>query len=101
MVKITSAVGIRNFLSDPSSNLISNWSFSNLGSCPVPNIVLSEAIKGGEISWYSFWLTCVSSIKFDNALSNKANLFLTKTNLDPVVFVARSKSSISRFSPRS
>ena len=32
------------------------------------------------------------SIKFDKALSNKANLFFTKTNLDPVVLVARSKS---------
>ena len=28
---------------------------------------------------------------------SKANLFLTKTNLDPVVFVAKSKSSISNF----
>ena len=32
LVKITSAVGIKNFLSSFSSNFISNWSFSNLGS---------------------------------------------------------------------
>ena len=31
------------------------------------------------------------SIKLDKALSNKANLFLTKTNLEPVVFVAKIK----------
>ena len=41
------------------------------------------------------------SIKFDKALSSKANLFLTKTNLEPVVFVARSKSNIFKFSPSS
>ena len=31
-VKITSAVGIKNFRSVPSSSFISNWSFSNLGN---------------------------------------------------------------------
>ena len=39
--------------------------------------------------------------KFEIALSSKANLFLTKTNLEPVVLVARSKSSIPKFSPNS
>ena len=38
-----------------------------------------------------------SSIKLERALSNKANLFFTKTNLEPVVFVAKSKSSIPKF----
>ena len=37
----------------------------------------------------------------DKALSNKASLSLTKTNLEPVVLVARSKSSIFRDSPNS
>ena len=37
----------------------------------------------------------------ERALSNNANLFLTKTNLAPVVFVAKSKSSIPNFSPNS
>ena len=41
----------------------------------------------------------LSSIKFEIALSSKANLSLTKTNLDPVVLVARSKSSILRVLP--
>ena len=36
------------------------------------------------------------SIKLERALSNNANLFLTKTNLEPVVFVAKSKSSIPK-----
>ena len=39
--------------------------------------------------------------KLEIALSNDANLSLTKTNLDPVVFVARSKSSMPKFSPSS
>ena len=37
--------------------------------------------------------------KFEIALSNNANLSLTKTNLAPVVFVAKLKSNIERFSP--
>ena len=49
-VKITSAVGIKNFLNFSSSNLISNWSLSNFGSCPVPNIELLVTISGGDIS---------------------------------------------------
>ena len=49
-VKITSAVGIKNFLPLSTSNFISNWSFSNFGNCPVPYIVSSETINGGDIS---------------------------------------------------
>ena len=40
----------QNFLNFSSSNLISNWSLSNFGSCPVPNIELSVTISGGDIS---------------------------------------------------
>ena len=43
----------------------------------------------------------LSSIKFDKARSKSASSFLTNTNLDPVVFVARSKSSMPKFSPSS
>ncbi len=49
-VKITSAVGIKNFLLFFSSSFISNWSFSNFGNWPVPYIEFSDAINGGEIS---------------------------------------------------
>ena len=42
-----------------------------------------------------------SSIKLEIALSSKASLSFTKTNLDPVVLEANSKSSILRFSPSS
>ena len=37
----------------------------------------------------------------ERARSSSANSFFTNTNLDPVVFVARSKSSIPKFSPSS
>ena len=52
LVKTTSAVGIKNFLCSELSNFISNWSSSNLGSWPVPNITSSLTINGGEISVY-------------------------------------------------
>ena len=50
LVKTTSAVGIKNFLSSSFSNLISNWSSSNLGNWPVPNITFSLTNSGGETS---------------------------------------------------
>ena len=62
-------------------------------------MVFSKVING-DISWYPFSKICLSSIKFDNALSNKASLSLTKTNLEPLVLVAKSKLHLS-FSPNS
>ena len=62
-------------------------------------MVSAVAIKGGETSLYPLLIICVSSIKLDSALSNNANLSLTKTNREPVVFVAKSKSNISKSSP--
>ena len=40
-------------------------------------------------------------MRLDRALSNCANLSLTKTNLVPEVFVAASKSNIFKLSPNS
>ena len=40
-------------------------------------------------------------MKLEIALSKAASLSFTKTNLEPVVFVAKSKSSIFNFSPNS